>query len=205
MDEAGRGPVLGPLVVAGVLVPSERAARALGVRDSKKLAPARREELNAEIRVRWPVAVRIVEAPVIDRENLDSIEARAFAEVLVQLGAPRAYLDGAFLQAGVARRLGGAIPVRAEDRADDRRACVAAASIVAKVERDRLVAEIGRELGVDIGSGYPGDAVTISWLRGWIAKHGDLPPCARRKWATSKRLLSGRGQGTLVVDFEVAK
>lgn len=199
VDEAGRGPVLGPLVVAGVLAPSERALRALGVKDSKKLTPPKREGLDREIRTRWRVAVVVVENDELDhrmsRASLNQIEVELFADVLRELDAPRAYLDAADVVAtrfgeDVAVRLRHAVAVRAEHKADDRRACVAAASIVAKVARDARIERIAADLGCEIGSGYVHDPRTIAWLKAWVAEHGDLPACARRMWAPARSILA---------------
>ena len=65
----------------------------------------------------------------------------------------------------------------------------AAASIVAKVERDREVETIEREAGVPVGSGYPSDPVTIGYLEEYLRVHRDLPPHTRRSWETARRML----------------
>lgn len=220
VDEAGRGPVLGPLVVAGVLVESEKALAKLGVKDSKKLAPAKREALAAEIRsVATEVVVRVVEPAEIDLQMSEKrlSEVAWFAEVLAAL-APRdaalragawaalpateARLDAADVNAErfgahVRAACGTAWTVVAQHKADDRYPCVSAASIVAKVERDRAIAEIAREHGADVGSGYSHDERTRAWLAGYVREHGKLPPCARTYWETSQRLVP-RKERTLI-------
>lgn len=206
VDEAGRGPVLGPLVVAGVLAPSEKAVRALGVKDSKKLSPKRREALDREIRERFRVAVRVLPNDELDhlmtRSSLNAVEVAAFADVLRELDAPRAYVDAcdtvpARYGADIAVLLGNKVPVRAFHGADDRYATVAAASIVAKVTRDAEIARIAAEVGCEIGSGYVHDERTMGWLRGYVAEHKRLPDCARRMWAPARALLAERAQTTL--------
>ncbi len=200
VDEAGRGPVLGPLVVAGVLVDDEDALRALGVKDSKKLAPTKREEIAPLVRATArAVVVRVVEPADLDlrmgRASLNDVEADLFADVLSGLGAARAIVDACDvdpLRFGehVRRRVAHACEITSEHKADDRYPCVAAASIVAKVERDRLMAAIATEYGADVGSGYPHDPRTRAWLAAFVARTGALPPCARARWETSSRLVA---------------
>lgn len=198
VDEAGRGPVLGPLVVAGVLVADEAPLRELGVRDSKKLTPLKREELEPLIRAAAArVAVRVVAPAELDarmaRASLNVVEEEVFADVLTELAAPRAVLDACDVDAArfgvrVRARLPHACDVVSEHKADDRHPCVAAASVVAKVARDRAIAALAAEHG-DIGSGYSHDPRTQAYLKAYVARHGDLPSFARRRWETSERLV----------------
>jgi ribonuclease HII len=78
--------------------------------------------------------------------------------------------------------------VVAEHRADKNHLVVAAASILAKVERDRSVREIEKSLGLKIGSGYPSDPATVRFLEEWVKEHGELPPFARKSWKTAERV-----------------
>ena len=175
IDEAGRGPVLGPLVVAGVAVPDVHALVALGVRDSKRLAPARRVRLARLIRAvpGVVVEVRVIEAGVLDAEmetaSLNEIEARRFADIaacLVEAGTTRVMADAADVDAArFARRIAAGIgpgttdgrgagigaqangvQILAEHGADDRWPCVAAASIIAKTVRDDAIAVLAKRL-----------------------------------------------------------
>ena len=82
-------------------------------------------------------------------------------------------------------------------RADSVYPEVSAASILAKVRRDRRVDEISHEIGCDVGSGYPADPNTIAFLEGYLARNGDLPPYTRRTWDTARALLSCRRNATL--------
>ena len=89
VDEAGRGPVIGPLVVCGICVESDKGLRRLKVRDSKKLTPARREELDPKIRKLARVEVVEVPAEQIDglreRMSLNILEAKIFASIIDSL------------------------------------------------------------------------------------------------------------------------
>lgn len=199
VDEAGRGPVLGPLVVAAVLVESDSLLRDLGVKDSKQLTPARREAMEPRIReVARRVEVRVVEAAELNRrmpkENLNEIEVAAFAELLARLAPAEAVgdacdVDAARFGRNVSARLPLPCVVRAEHEADARHPVVAAASIVAKVERDRLmrIISVEHEKYGGCGSGYASDPATKAFLDKWMASHKRLPPCARKHWETSKR------------------
>jgi len=211
VDEAGRGPVIGPLVVAALAVPvegGEDVLRRMGVRDSKKLQVARRDRLYAEL-VRYPHAVVEVPAEDIDAlrttETMNVMEAQLFASVVLDLlsrlgeGAKAAvYLDAADASESVFERqfraalaggprAGAVVHVVSRHKADDRFPVVSAASIVAKGRREDAVARIRAELGQDIGSGYPADPRTKAFLEKWITEKGNLPPHTRRSWKTAKR------------------
>lgn len=216
MDEAGRGPVLGPLVVACAITQDERGIQALGVRDSKRLSPAARLRIEPQLkRALRGYAVVALEASSIDarraRQTLNEVEVALFAEVV--LDAARRVrltsvdvlrLDAADTNAAAFGRAVGtalsskggsfrAVSIVAEHRADDRYPSVAAASILAKVERDRRVDALAREIGMDIGSGYPSDPTTIRFLREYISANGDVPPFCRRSWQTARDLLNEAG------------
>lgn len=200
MDEAGRGPVLGPLVVAAVLVETQEALRGLGVKDSKLLSPKKREELEPRIReTARRVEVAVLHADELNRRmprmNLNKIEAWAFAGLLRRLQPKEAVLDACDVDAA---RFGRSVAakarlptcvIRAEHEADANHPVVAAASIIAKVERDRWMTRIAKEHGIECGSGYSHDAVTRKFLEGYVKQNGKLPPFARSEWETSKRLL----------------
>ena len=190
--------MLGPLVVAGVLVESDSVLRELGVKDSKKLSPARREELAPRIREAClRVEVRVVSCDELNERmpatNLNEIEVEAFAELLRRLKPKEAVLDACDVNAerfgrNVARRVRAKCVIRAMHEADANHPVVAAASIVAKVERDRLMAELRAEVG-ECGSGYSHDVVTQGFLKAWVERTGALPPFARREWETARRLV----------------
>ena len=142
-DEAGRGSLAGPLVVAGVLLDYERlrdhAVRPLGrLNDSKQVAPDEREELFRSVTAcATRVAVRVIPPSVIDRDGLHRSNLRGLRESLAALAPPaEACLVDGF-------RLGpSAPPHQAVVDGDERSAAIAAASIVAKVTRDRLMRRI---------------------------------------------------------------
>lgn len=86
--------------------------------------------------------------------------------------------------------LTGNVKVIGRHGADDMFPVVSAASIVAKVTRDRMLAEISEEFGVSIGSGYPSDAETMDFIEKWIKRYGVSPKHTRNSWEPVKRMLS---------------
>ena len=205
VDEAGKGPVLGPMVVAAVSCSNPQDLADIGVMDSKDLSPKRREALFAIIKERFPYTVVIRTAADIDElrqeMTMNEITARAHAEVVRTLGCTEAYLDACDVnEERYARTVGGYIgypcQITARHKADRTFPVVSAASIVAKVIRDGLVRELEKEYG-HIGSGYPADPVTIGFLKEYIKTHGRPPFIARTSWATVKNLMKQENQRQL--------
>lgn len=87
--------------------------------------------------------------------------------------------------------------VRAEHGADDSEAIVGAASVIAKVTRDRRMEQIGEGYDRPVGSGYPSDQTTRAFLREYVRDTGQLPDCARRSWATAQDVLEAAQQAGL--------
>jgi ribonuclease HII len=208
--------VLGPLVVACVVTDDPEALLELGARDSKELSAARREALAGPIRsAARGVSLEILEPPFIDRarasQSLNAIEAEAFARAagaaaqaahataLDSLQADAADAVEANFEAMLRRALSKAAPRLAvarfevKHKGDALFPAVSAASVLAKVERDRAVAALARKVGADIGSGYPSDETTMRFLRDYITAHRDLPPFARRSWEPARELMKQAG------------
>jgi ribonuclease HII len=203
-DEAGKGPVLGSMFAAAVRAPPEAIPD--GVDDSKRLSPARREALAADLREDDRVEVGVAEIPVrrIDGdEDMNTLTVAAHADAI---DAAAADGDAGLCDAGdtsearFARRVAAAcerdVTVRAEHGADDADPLVAAASVVAKVARDAHVAGLADAYG-DVGSGYPSDPTTRAFLREYVREHGELPACARASWSTCDDVLAAAAQSAL--------
>ncbi len=207
VDEAGRGPVLGPMVIACVVFSSKSLAvlRRVGVIDSKRLTPRRRKSLYRRIvELSDEYRVRIVGVGEIDNAvlglgdaNLNHLEARITAEILCSLrSAPSVvYLDSPDPRperyAELVRRAMRCelkTEIVAECSADEKYLPVSAASIVAKVVRDLEIRRLRREYG-DVGSGYPSDPRTIEFLRRWLEERKELPPIVRKSWKTVRNLM----------------
>ncbi|MDI6842500.1 MAG: ribonuclease HII [Methanothermobacter wolfeii] len=202
IDEAGRGPVIGPLVVAGVMVPERKFSilRKMGIKDSKKLTPERRRFLARKIQRIARVFTVKISASDIDAMrargfNLNEIEKIAIRRIIMEAQPARVIIDSVDVKPS---RLEDEIraqfkdmEVKAEHGADARYYPVAAASIIAKVERDLEIEKIrkkNRKLG-DIGSGYPSDPRTKSFLEGF--SYDELPDFVRKSWATVKKKKEG--------------
>lgn len=205
-DEAGKGPVLGSMFAACVAAPGTGALPD-GVADSKALAPERREALAAAVRDDDRLSVGVREVPVerIDAPDTDmnGLAARAHAEAVAAAATEgdAGVVDAADTDpARFARRVADATPlsvsVTGEHRADENRPLVAAASVVAKVERDRHVESLAAEYGA-VGSGYPSDPTTRDFLAGYVERHGRLPECARSSWATCEDVVAAAEQSAL--------
>jgi len=204
VDEAGKGSVLGPMVIAAVGADTESDFDGIPVRDSKLLSPARREYLFERITRRCRVATVIVPVDKIDsrgRGGMNGCVARAHAAAILQISPQTAYVDACDVNAGryaqmVLAHLDPPCSVVSEHRADETYRIVSAASIVAKVVRDREIALLAEELG-SIGSGYPSDPETIAFLSSYIEEHRRPPSCARKSWKTVSLLMARHSQSRL--------
>ncbi|HEY9205309.1 MAG TPA: ribonuclease HII [Candidatus Methanoperedens sp.] len=201
IDEAGKGPVLGPMCVAGILIDEDKlgALAQMGVRDSKQLSAKRREALDDGIK-KLAARYYILEVSPTQIDELrkimtmNEIMVASFAKVLEVLKPDHAFVDAADVIAerfgkNLKRRYSGNINITSEHEADKKYPVVSAASILAKVQRDALVKQIGKTIGFEIGSGYPADPQTIRFLENWIQEKGTLPDFARGSWETAKKLL----------------
>ncbi len=201
IDEAGRGPVIGPMVIAGLIVSDDVELMELGVKDSKRLTPSKRSELYEDITKMSDYCLRVITAEEIDSlrksKSLNKIESNNFASIIEELCSEGdvAYVDSASTDEKkfgleIKNKLKNQIEIVSKHEADDTYPIVSAASIIAKVRRDEEVAKISEEIGRDIGSGYPSDMRTRDFLNNWIAENGDLPPYTRKSWQTCKDLIN---------------
>ena len=202
VDEAGKGSVLGPMVVAAVGISSEDLLKDIGVRDSKVLSAKERERLYTILRKKCRVATVRLDAEEIDivrREmTLNEVLARAHAQVIVKLSPDLAYVDACDVNTFryaemVKNHLVLPCEIISEHHADEKFPVVSAASIIAKVTRDRAIATLAKKYG-RIGSGYPSDPVTIRFLNSYIDEHRVPPPIARKSWKTVSTILSKKSQ-----------
>jgi len=199
VDEAGRGCLLGPLVVGGVSATAEgaRALKRLGVKDSKKLSPRKRESLYPEIvKVCSKVHFESISPAEIDAvvnagkrlRKLNYLEAVYFAKVIDHLGARKVIVDASDVipkrfRDDIRENLRKKCDVSAFHKADRDYPVVSAASIIAKVERDRAV-ELLRGTHGDFVSGYPSDPVTRSFFTERMKRGEPLPQYVRKSWKT---------------------
>ena len=204
VDEAGRGPVLGPLVVAGVKVKDDKKLQEIGVKDSKKLSPKRREILSTRIKQLVAEYVIIV-IPAKDIDDmrkvmtLNEIEVNAFTQVIKKLKPEICYVDSTDVEEKRFARdiLAGLtfnVEMVSKHKADENYPIVSAASILAKTKRDEEVEKIATKLqerlDLPFGSGYPADVVTQKFLKSWYDKFGKMPPHTRHSWKTVDNLIN---------------
>jgi len=200
IDEAGRGAWLGPLVVGAFAAPADRldALRAAGAKDSKQLSAAARSAVYDRLAALGECRSVALEPAEIDRHvahgGLNELEADAFARLVREVGPAVAYLDACDTNAArfgrrVARLAGAGVRIVSRHRADVDHPFVGAASIVAKVRRDRAIADLARALGADVGSGYPADPKTVGFVRETVPAGGPRPAWLRASWATTQRVI----------------
>lgn len=198
IDEAGRGSVLGPMVIAGVVVPEkmEKVLERMGVKDSKRLTPNRRTILSRKLKKMFDYEIVVITAREIDEMraegiNLNEIEKNAMEYILLKLNPEKAIVDAVDVKAerfqnNLCKDTG--VNVIAEHKADDNYIEVSAASIIAKAERDNQIAEINKEFikSGGIGSGYPSDPKTKEFLANYT--YDEMPDFVRKSWATVAKM-----------------
>ncbi|MDH4122509.1 MAG: ribonuclease HII [Thermoplasmata archaeon] len=207
IDEAGRGPVLGPLVICGITVQKDDLLRKFGVKDSKRLTRPRRIDLSKKIeRVADDIEVVEISAMEIDalrdEMTLNALEAKVFASIIQKLEPEIAYVDAADIDENrfattIMTELESPVNLIARHKADETYPVVSAASIIAKVRRDERISEIEEAIGEPIGSGYTSDPNTIRFIESWVQRTGALPPHSRKSWDTCSRLLRLRSIATI--------
>jgi ribonuclease HII len=201
VDEAGRGSVLGPLVVAGISVRESGLPllRQLGVRDSKLISPRTRASLFGKL-LNIAESVSVIKVPPADIDEsvfvrgLNRLEARIMAEVVNDLDADEVYVDCCDVnperyKESMSRHLFCKSALHSMHHADSLNVVVGAASIIAKITRDQEVSEI-RKRYRNIGSGYPSDEKTMLFIKRWISKNGVAPDFARKSWKPLRIMLA---------------
>jgi len=198
VDEAGRGSMLGPLVVAAIAIEKSKIAQLeqIGVKDSKKLSAKAREKLYKQI-IKIVDDYQISKATpkqidlAVNQHKLNVLESIHMAKVIKKLQPSVSYVDSCDVNAA---RFGKELAkitqskIKSYHHADAKFVVVSAASILAKVTRDRAIAVLAKKN--PIGSGYPSDPKTVSFVRQWFLQNGDLPDFVRKSWAPAKLIAS---------------
>tara|TARA_Y100000310_G_scaffold138709_4_gene137750 strand:+ start:2829 stop:3476 length:648 start_codon:yes stop_codon:yes gene_type:complete len=207
IDEAGRGPVIGPLVIAGVMVDDRyvKFLKKLGVKDSKMLTKKRREDLFEQIKSVSDYYIIVVDPDEIDAAlnnpdlNLNWLEAIKISDVINKLNPDEAIIDAPstnikaytdYLSKLVKNKK---TKLKLEHKADENYEVCSAASILAKVTRDREIDKLRRQYG-DCGSGYPADPRTKKFLEENWDKH---PEMFRKTWSTYRKVAQEKEQKNL--------
>jgi ribonuclease HII len=208
IDEAGRGSVIGPMVIGGVLINEEDSnkLKALGVKDSKLLSPKQREALYPKIKkIAKDHVILKISAKEIDElrktTNLNKIEAEKMAQIIKAMKADKAYVDAPQVSTEKFKNIllnlaKNKTEIIAENYADLKYPVVSAASIIAKVERDREIEKIKKIVGFDFGVGYSHDQRSIDFVKKSLKekKHLDF---IRHSWITVQGLKVKKEQKTL--------
>ncbi len=203
VDEAGRGPCFGPLVVAGILAENDAELIRIGVADSKQLTPRRREQLDPIIKT-IATKYEIIILPPEDIDDLrktmtlNELEVFVYSKIIEKLRPDVCYIDAVDVKEerfgrDILSHLSFKPQIISEHKADGRYPIVGAASILAKVTRDEHVKRIAQELepklNLPLGSGYPSDPITKKFLFTWMNQFGSLPPYVRHSWETCQQLI----------------
>ena len=198
VDEAGKGPVMGPMVVAAVSVENAKLIENLGFKDSKLLSSQRRLELFNLIKQNYRYEIEVINVEKIDeysmKNQLNLLNRKAFEKVISKLNPNVAYVDAADVNE---ERFGREIKINLTNsndtdvismhKADSMIPVVAAASIIAKQTRELEIKKLKKEIG-DFGSGYPSDERTIKFLKSYFHDNSRWPPGTRKSWKTIKRI-----------------
>tara|TARA_A100001037_G_scaffold4080_1_gene3909 strand:- start:82 stop:705 length:624 start_codon:yes stop_codon:yes gene_type:complete len=198
VDDAGRGSMIGPLVIAGIRIEKKNISklRKLGVRDSKKLSSKKRDLLYKEI-LKIVDSYHVIRIPprTIDKyvfeHNLNHLEAKKMAEVISNLNPDISYVDSCDVNAARFGReisdLSNKSKVKSYHYADSRFVVVSAASIIAKVSRDRSIMRLNKT--TNLGSGYPSDKKSVNYVKKIVSSKKPLPTSVRKSWKPVQKIL----------------
>ena len=209
-----KGPVLGPMVLCGVCFRFKdlHFLSQIGVKDSKKLSPKKRNELAKKIKYMcYSHEIQVGSAQEIDereksRISLNRLEELKIAYILNKLKPDIIFIDAADVNEG---RFGVSISklleftpkkIISKHKADDLYPIVSASSIIAKDLRDKLIRDLINKHG-DFGSGYPSDPKSIEFLRNWIKSKKNVPYFARKSWETTKKILNEEINNKKITDY----
>lgn len=215
IDDAGRGPIIGPMLLAGVLIKreDEPILKEWGAKDSKQLTPEKRDEIVKKIKEKFRFHFESTSAEEIDLRiksgtNLNKIEALKSAKIINELlrdinekvkviiDCPSVNIPvwKGYVEKDLEKK--DLIELSCEHKADANHICVSAASIIAKTTRDAEIEVIKKQIGINFGSGYPSDPVTIKFLQDNLEKIEEWK-IARTTWETFEVAKSKKAQKTL--------
>ncbi len=198
IDDAGRGSMLGPLVIAGVSLEKKnlRKLTSLGVKDSKKLSSKSREILYKKI-IEVVDDYYIVKIPPrsidasVKKHLLNNLEAKYMAKVVSTLDADTSYVDSCDVKplrfGKVISQLSNDHKIKSYHHADSRFIVVSAASILAKVSRDKSIERLRKTH--NLGSGYPSDSITVKFVTKYYKKNHVMPVFVRKSWKPVQKIM----------------
>ena len=199
VDDAGRGSMVGPLVIAGVRIDKKnlKKLKSIGVQDSKKLSPKTREILYKKIIeiVDEYYVVRISPKTIdsnVFKHKLNHLEAKNMAKVIKELSPQVAYVDSCDVDY---KRFGNEISLLTSNskiisrhHADSRFVVVAAASIIAKVSRDKSIHRLKKNY--ELGSGYPSDKKTVKCVKKLLLQKKQSYSFIRMSWKPVQKIVN---------------
>ncbi|MEM1545223.1 MAG: ribonuclease HII [Candidatus Methanomethylicia archaeon] len=204
VDDAGRGPVIGPLIIAGVLIEEEKLGKLteIGVKDSKKLTSRQRVimaekikniALDYTIEEIYPKEIDEVVLKAQKYRRLNYLEAEVMGKVINRLKPDIVYVDASDIneerfKENIMKTLTINVEIISKHHADAMYPICSAASILAKVRRDEIINELKGRYG-EFGSGYVTDPKTIQFITNWIKEYGQVPDIVRRSWKTVRKIL----------------
>ena len=211
IDDAGRGPVIGPMILAGVLI-DENENNILtkwGAKDSKLLTPKKRKETKEQIKDHFESHIEVTSPEEIDKSsNLNYLEAVKAAMIInkltknlkekvkVIIDCPSVNIESWSNDVQKLINKPKIVSLICEHKADVNHPVVSAASILAKEKREDEILKIKVENGIDFGSGYPSDPKTKEFIK----KNFDnkkYSQIIRFSWDTVKRLVKEKNQKSL--------
>jgi len=198
VDDAGRGSMLGPLVIAGISLDKTKIRKlsALGVKDSKKLTAKTREELYKKIisLVDSYYVAKISPKSIdisVKKHGLNKLEAKYMAKVISKLNPDTSFVDSCDVNpkrfGKEISRLSNNNKIRSFHHADSRFIVVSAASIIAKVTRDKAITRLRKDH--DLGSGYPSDRKTINFVKKYYKTRKTMPNFVRKRWKPTQKIM----------------
>jgi len=191
--------MLGPLVIAGISLDKKnlRKLSSLGVKDSKKLSPKLRESLYRQIiKIVDDYYVAKIPPKSIDasvkKHCLNKLEAKYMAKVVLKLNPDTSYVDSCDVNpqrfGKEISRLSDNHKIKSYHHADSRFVVVSAASILAKVTRDRAIEKLRKNY--DLGSGYPSDSLTVKFVTKYYKKNHEMPNFVRKSWKPVQKIVA---------------
>lgn len=215
VDEAGKGPVLGPMIIAAVLTEYSSKEikkkpfnlREVEIKDSKRLSEVKRKKIAGKIKEKSKNYFLIdLRAPHIDRlrqgKSMNEIVVESFSRLLSEINFDLAIVDAADVDSkrfgeNLKQNLQKDIKIISEHKADEKYPIVSAASILAKNKRDKEIKKIEKNIEQEIGKGYPIDKKTTKFLEDWLNKKEKSPIFCRRTWKTFRDIKKKKDQKNL--------
>ncbi|MDW0236488.1 MAG: ribonuclease HII [Nitrososphaeraceae archaeon] len=202
VDEAGRGSLIGPIIVAGISVSKKSLSEMveIGIKDSKLLTPNKRQILFGDV-IGLAESICICRIGIEDidfhvsKNHLNLLEAEAMAITIGNMDSYKTYVDSCDVNPSRYKRTINSFLKRNNTKlismhhADRLNVVVSGASIIAKVIRDSEISKIRLKYG-DLGSGYPSDKKTIRFVQEWFEQNREIPPFTRKSWKPAQLILS---------------